>query len=396
MRCRGPMVHAAPLLAVLVGSACGRPAPAPIPRSEGEVEDGTWAHVLRFDGDIGVRGIVAPERVEPGSTFTVSFVVEGIAPGTAARVGAWPPRPVSRQVALGGQGAPPVEVPLDPRVFMQTLELSAGEQRVELSLPAPWHSRQVVVTLELLDGDRRVPAIDGPRREDGLAMLAMIDVPVRPTAVVAVPMASPPQLDGKLDEPGWSEAVAHPMVHSLDGEPYDERPSTVRWAWDAEALYVGASIEDPDVWSEYTEHDDPLWKQEVFEVFVFGDAERRGYLELQVSPRGTTFDARFEQYRKGDEAWDGRWRAAVDLRGTVDERRDRDEGWSAELAIPWDEICAHTEVTCPPQAGQQFVVNAFRFERAPKRPPVGVALSPPRVPDFHAPKNAAVLELGGA
>jgi hypothetical protein len=293
-------------------------------------------------------------------------------------------------------GAPPVDVPMDARARFIEQAVVVGEQTVTLTLPAPWHPRQVLLTLALLDGDDLIPATGGPRRNDGVATLALVDVLARPTAVLAVAMPSPPTIDGRLDEPGWSHAVAHPLVHSLDGEPYHERPGAVRWAWDAQALYVAVEIEDPDVWSDYTKHDDPLWKQEVFEVFIFGGPQRQDYLELQVSPRGITFDARFERYRKGDEDWDGLWRAAVDLRGTLDQRRDRDDGWSAELALPWAELCEHTEVTCPPQAGQHFTVNAFRFERPHKRAPVGLALSPPRVPDFHAPENAAVLELGGA
>jgi len=376
--------------------ACGEPAPSPTPVVAGPAEPGTWAHALGFEGGVRITGVVTPVEVEPGQPVAVGFTVNDAGKGRRFRVGLWPPRPASRQVAQGGQGAPPVEVPVDPRARFETVEPSeAGEVSVELVLPAPWHAAQAVLTVELLDGDRPVPAVDGPRREDGRGMLGVVDVPVRPTAVVAVPMPAPPTLDGRLDEPGWAAATVYPLVGSLDGEPYDARPGVVRWAWDAEALYVAVEIDDPDVWSEYTQHDDPLWKQEVFEVFVFGDAERRGYLELQVSPRGTTFDARFERYRKGDEAWDGTWRAAVSLRGTVDDRRDRDEGWSAELALPWPELCEHTEITCPPRAGQHFVVNAFRFERPRGAAPVGLALSPPRVPDFHAPENAAVLELGG-
>ncbi|MCH9683329.1 MAG: carbohydrate-binding family 9-like protein, partial [Deltaproteobacteria bacterium] len=222
----------------------------------------------------------------------------------------------------------------------------------------------------------------------------LVDVERRPVKILAIPMATPPQLDGRLDEPGWAGAHAHPMVHSLDGEPYEDRPGRVRWAWDAEALYVGAEIDDPDVWSDYESRDDPLWNQEVFEVFVFGDDRRVGYLELQVSPRGVTFDARFERYRKGKPEWNGRWRSAVDVRGTLDQRRDRDQGWSVEVAIPWDEICEHTEVQCPVAAGDSLRINAFRFERPRKANPVGLAVSPPLVPDFHAPENAAVLKLG--
>lgn len=363
---------------------------------EGPSGAGAWSHAIELEGGVTLEAIVAPDAVEPGATLDVDLQVVGPAHGLRARVTAWPPRAGARQVARGGVGAPPVEVPLDPRARVLELPLEAGPMHVRLPIPDPWYPSQVLVTLEVLAGDRRVPAIAGPRREDGVPMLALVDVPARPPRVVAVPMPAPPVLDGRLDEPGWAAATPYPMVHSLDGEPYLDRPSRVRLGWDAAALYVGAEIDDPDVWSEYGRHDDPLWNQEVFELFVLGDAERRGYLELQVSPRGTRFDARFERYRKGDEAWDGGWQAAVELRGTLDDRRDRDQGWSAELRVPWDEICAHTEVTCPPAPGQTLRINAFRFERPHEQPAVGLALAPPRVPDFHAPELSAVLELGGS
>ncbi|MCX4240056.1 carbohydrate-binding family 9-like protein [Paraliomyxa miuraensis] len=393
-------------LALVLTTACGEPVRLPHPIVEAELPAGGWSHAVRFRGGVRIDDVRAPDQVAPGEGLPVSFVVHGPAQGLRARVVAWPPRAGARQVALGGVGAPPVDVPLDPRASVLEVPLTEGTQSLEFTLPRPWFPSQVLVTLELLDGDARIPVEEGPAREDGRAMLALIDVTPRPALVQAVPMSSPPVLDGRLDEPGWAAAVAHPLVHSLDGEPYDERPGTVRLAWDAQALYLGAEIVDPDVWSDLVQHDDPLWNQEVLELFVFGAAKQgelqrgrasrqSGYLELQVSPRGVTFDARFEHHRKGDEAWDGTWRSAVDLRGTLDERRDRDEGWSAELAIPWTEICAHTDVTCPVGAGQTLRINAFRFERPEGRPPVGLALSPPRVPDFHASEHAAVLELVG-
>ena len=311
------------LLACLV-PACGEPAPAPLPVVQEAVAEGGWSHGLRFSNGVIVDAIATPELVEPGEVFRVTWRAAGSVEGLRARVGAWPPRAGSRQVAVGGQGAPPVEVPLDPRTRFVELPLEAGEASVELTLPEPWHPAQVLLTLELLAEDERIAAVDGPRRHDGVAELGLVDVVARPTMVEAVAMPTPPTIDGRLDEPRWAEAVAHPMVHSLDGEPYGARPSTVRWAWDDQALYVGAEIDDPDVWAELVRRDDPLWNEEVFEVFVFGDERRQDYLELQVSPRGTVFDARFERYRKGEPSWNGAWRSAVDLRGTLDERSDRD------------------------------------------------------------------------
>lgn len=401
----GPRRLAA-LAGVMLAStlACADPPAPAVPVIEGPsdaTEPGAWAQALEFEGGVIIDAIATPDAVEPGQPLRVDLRVQGPVEGLRARFIVSPPRAAARQVARGGVGAPPVELPLDARARVTQAPLAAGAQSIELPVPDPWFPPQLLVTLELLDGDRRVPAHAGPRREDGVAMLALVDVPARPPTIVAAPMPAPPVIDGRPDDPGWAAAEAWPLVHSLDGEPYPDRPGTVRLAWDANALYVAAEITDPDVWSEYARRDDPLWNQEVFELFVFGDAERRGYLELQVSPRGTVFDARFARYRKGDEAWNGRWQAAVDLRGSLDDRRDRDEGWSAELSIPWAEICEHTETSCPPSPGQTLRINAFRFERpqgseAHPPAPVGLALAPPRVPDFHAPELSAVLELGGA
>ncbi|MEX1363069.1 MAG: carbohydrate-binding family 9-like protein [Nannocystaceae bacterium] len=396
MSCSHSSVWPGPLLVGGLLLGCGDPPPEPIPVVTDPGPAGAWNHEVRFEDGVVLREPTTPEQAEPGQPLRITWQASGPVEGRRARLGAWPPRAGSRQVAVGGQGAPPVEVPVDPRARFVEVPLHEGEGAAELTLPSPWHSAQVLLTFELLDGDARIPAVEGPRRHDGVAELALVDVVRRPTAIEAAAMPTAPTLDGRLDEPGWAAAVAVPMVHSLDGEPYDARPSTVRFGWDAEALYVGAEIVDPDVWSEYPQRDDPLWNQEVFEVFVFGDDRRRDYLELQVSPRGTVFDARFERYRKGEPAWNGQWRSAVELRGTLDQRRDRDEGWSAELAIPWSEICEHTEVRCPVAAGRTLRLNAFRFERPRGAAPVGLAVSPPLVPDFHAPENAAVLELGGA
>jgi len=396
-----------PLVMIAGAPACAEPPVVPVPVVEGPTEPGepgspaAWAHAIEFEGGVIMDAIATPDAVAPGDSLRVDVRVQGRADGLRIRAIAWPPRAGARQVAQGGVGAPPWEVPLDPRARVVEQPLALGAEAIAIPVPDPWFPPQLLVTLELLDGDRRVPAIAGPRREDGVAMLALVDVPARPPTVVAAPMPVPPVLDGRIDDPAWIAAEPWPLVHSLDGEPYDERPATVRLGWDAAALYVAAEITDPDIWSEYGRRDDPLWNQEVFELFVFGDAERRDYLELQVSPRGTVFDARFARYREGDEAWNGRWEAAVDLRGTLDDRRDHDEGWSAELAIPWAEICEHTEASCPPSPGQTLRINAFRFERpqgpqGDARPAVGLALAPPRVPDFHAPELAAVLELGGA
>ena len=59
---------------------------------------------------------------------------------------------------------------------------------------------------------------------------------------------------------------------------------------------------------------------------------------------GTVYDTKLDKpYRDGgrrDDAWtlDG-MKLAVHVDGTINDDRDRDRGWTAELAIPWTALC---------------------------------------------------------
>jgi hypothetical protein len=299
-------------------------------------------------------------------------------------------------VALGGVDAPAPTLPPDPRSVFVDVQ-GAGEVAASLELPAPFHASTAMITLQR----PRAPAIAGPRTRDGRAILALPDVAPVPTHAEAV--RGTIAVDGTLDDPAWADAPRHPLTRSLDGEPVvlgarregdpGLPPTEVAFAWDDRNLYIGAVLPDADIRGTFEAHDDELWNEEAFEMFVFGDAERTRYLELQLSPRGVTFDKRFTAHRVGEEAWTSTWTTAVQVDGTIERAKDRDTGWTLEAAIPWAEICEHTEVSCPPAPGATLRVNAFRLERPRKGDPVALSLSPTRVPDFHAPENSAVLRL---
>lgn len=379
--------------------ACGESVPSRSAlKLTAERPPGVSADRWTFRDGAVLSGLVVPvDPVEPGTSVNVAFHVSVAG---QFEVSVSPPRAAAREVALGGPNAPPPVVPPDARTRSVRVE-GEGLLEVEVPIPAPWHPRTAVITVRRIRGGRTASVVEGPRRRDGVGVLAVVDVVPTPTAVAAT--RGTPAVDGTLDEALWSSAVRSPLVDSLAGEPSrlgatgedgpSWGPTDVAFAWDDAFLYVAAWLPDHDVRGTYTERDDPIWKQEVFELFVFGDDRRADYLELQVSPRGVQFDARFERYRKGDESWNGSFKAPVAVRGTVEMPRDRDEGWTTEFAVPWSDICMHTEVECPPRAGQQMRVNAFRLERPRKGPTVGLALSPTHVPDFHAPENSAVLEL---
>ncbi len=345
---------------------------------------------FRDGGRVLVRA-TAPDPAVPGEPVLLSLALQG--PAATLRVGLFPPRVGGRELVLGsGIDREDQRRPDDDRVVVQELPAATGELELSLPLPQPWHPRTAMITLERFDGAGRIDAVAGPRTRDGLGTAALLRVATTPSAAAAARTAVPVAIDGVLDDAVWATAPALRLVESLDGEP--ALPRTVaQLAWDETALYLAVTGEDDDVWSEYGRRDEPLWKQEAIELFLFGDASRQRYLELQLSPRGVAFDARFERYRKGDEDWDGSWRGAAVVDGTVDRRDDRDRAVVVEFAVPFAEICANTATRCPPQPGDVLRINVFRLDRPRRGSPVALALSPTRVSDFHAPENAATLEL---
>lgn len=349
-----------------------------------------------------------PERLgSPGEPVIVQFDAEGLQ-DVQGRLGLLPPRGAARQeVAYEMPGQPD-----DPRsVWIDITIASDGPQRFELPPPgSSWHADWAVVALELRRGRTPVPVIAGPRSEmlsdgsralGGRAILGVVPVARRPTRVLAHELADgeAPTIDGKLDEPIWQRDGAV-LVHSRTGEPADDidarlgGPTKVWFAWDREHLYVAASLPDRDLYAPHKKRDDPLYRDEAFEIFIAGNASGDEYLEHQVSPRNVQFDAKFPKYRKGDERWDGTWQSAVQLDGDL-ERRGNDRGWTVELAFSWAELCKHSSVRCPAKADRSLRINVFRLDKPDRKTQVGLALSPTIEPDFHAWQNAAELVLTG-
>lgn len=148
-----------------------------------------------------------------------------------------------------------------------------------------------------------------------------------------------------------------PFVRA-DGSGPALQQTTVRIAHDGATLFVRFDCEDRDVWGTFEQRDDPLWQEEVVEVFLApGRADPIRYFELEVSPRGVLFDARIENpatdraRRVVDLAWDCpgiAWRAGL---------LSVPSGWRAELSIPWASLAPAGSIP------EVWRANFYRVER---------------------------------
>ena len=251
-------------------------------------------------------------------------------------------------------------------------------------------------------------AITGPDAKDNALAVISFDVdvsqvpppPPPPGQVTVAKATGPIVIDGKADEPAWAGATSAAMV-TAEGGPDVKGGTTAQLLWDDRFLYAFVSATDHDVWSDYTKADDTIWKQDVVELFIDADGNGRGYVELQVSPKNVQFDTWFAQGRGGptDLSFAAGMQTAVNVRGTLDNRDDEDEGWDAELAIPLEAVKgkdATMAVRVPPQPGDTWRLNVVRVDYPRGEAPAAAAWNRIRYTDFHSLDRMLSVQFAGA
>jgi hypothetical protein len=176
-----------------------------------------------------------------------------------------------------------------------------------------------------------------------------------------------------------------------DGSGPARQQTVARLCYNAQALYIRYDCDDRDIWGTYTRRDEPIYDEEVVEIFIGpGEADPVRYYEFQVSPNGVLLDARIynptsqRPELEVDTAWNCpgiRWHA---------ERDDAANSWSAVLVIPW------AAVAPPGDLPRVWRANLYRIERPRDADPEFGCWSPTMTEpaDFHKPAYFGRLELG--
>jgi hypothetical protein len=167
-----------------------------------------------------------------------------------------------------------------------------------------------------------------------------------------------------------------PMRRSTDGSQ-PRLPTQFAVYADSGCLNVLFHAQDDDVVATYLGHDQPLYQEDVVEVFLAPRDVTR-YYEIEVNPLGTTFDARVDSPEgvratmKIDVGWDcaGLFAAVKKVEDVVD----------TIVRIPFDSID-----TRPPAPGTEWRGNFFRIDRSRSHGDEFSAWQPTmkNPPDFH-------------
>jgi uncharacterized repeat protein (TIGR03806 family) len=209
----------------------------------------------------------------------------------------------------------------------------------------------------------------------------------------------PIEIDGKADEAAWQQAESIDKFGQSWLKENAKPPKTAtkaRLLWDRDNLYFFAELEDHDLFGDIVEHDGRTWLNDVFEMFFRPDENKPAYYEFQINAAGTMLDIYFQ--RKGipfDQAKiDGefKWKSAVVRRGSLDNRTDRDEGWTVEGRIPWDDF---SRTGGRPAEGDVWRFALCRYDYTLNEKPELSSSAPLTQPSFHQLEDYARLKFVG-
>lgn len=181
-------------------------------------------------------------------------------------------------------------------------------------------------------------------------------------------------IDGKLDDADWQRVPFTEDFADISGFefPKPKYRTRAKILWDDDYIYFGAEMEEPYVTGSLTHHDDIIYRDNDFEVFIDPDGDGINYYEYEMNALNTTMDLFMPKaYRDGGDYlmqynFEG-LRSAVNIQGTLNDSTDQDRGWSVEIAIPRKNFMrGGTNLL---KEGQCWRVNFSRVEHLKKKGP---------------------------
>ena len=189
-----------------------------------------------------------------------------------------------------------------------------------------------------------------------------------PKGYVVQHTSQPLTLDGSLRESDWQKAAWTTDFVDIEGaaKPLPTFRTRVKMLWNDSTLFIAATLQEPQIWATQTHHDDIIYKDNDFEVFIDPDNNTHQYFEVEVNAINKIFDLYLPKpYRNQGDAlisWDvAGLRSGVAIDGTLNQAQDQDKSWTVELAIPLRAVRMGFPFN-PPTEGTLWRINFSRVE----------------------------------
>ena len=180
---------------------------------------------------------------------------------------------------------------------------------------------------------------------------------------------TPPKIDGRLDDAAWKRAPWTDYFVDIEG-PVKSAPrfrTRAKMLWDDRYFYVAAEIEEPHPWATLTAHDSVIFREHDFEVFIDPGSDGHNYFEFEINALNTSWDLFLPKPYKGGGSADNSWeipglKTAVHVNGVLNDPLKRSQGWTVEIAFPWEGFAHGGYRASRPRLGEQWRVNFSRVE----------------------------------
>jgi hypothetical protein len=272
-----------------------------------------------------------------------------------------------------------------------------------MNLPQPTQNARCQSNLALMISLLAVLCFTSAARADDSTNSTGSRFPCNPEEIAhytAYRVNEPIRVDGRLNEKSWKAAPRSPrFIDIITGQrtQYDTRAALV---WDDKNLYVAYWVEEPNVQATFTKHNSPIYENNDVEIFISG---KDAYYEFEINALNTVYEAFFmwaDTYesdgysqvpefaqsnslvkpfngvgytnhprglRYGSWAWDfpGK-QTAIHIDGTLNNDKDKDRGWTVELAFPWQGmkwLAKGDGRSLPPRDGDVWRIDLSRFNQ---------------------------------
>ncbi|MCE5250433.1 SUMF1/EgtB/PvdO family nonheme iron enzyme [bacterium] len=192
----------------------------------------------------------------------------------------------------------------------------------------------------------------------------------KPRHYVIYRASGPVVIDGRITEKAWQDA---PWTEPFEDaqSPYCPEPwkmTRAKIVYDDENIYFAAQLQEENVWGHITRRDSIVYYDNDFEIFIDPTADAVNYFEYEMTCLNTMFDMWHENDNYRNALADGTFdspgcRHAVNVQGTLNYHYDTDDGWTAEVKIPFADLKAYNPaMSLPVRRGDMWRFNFSRVE----------------------------------
>jgi predicted TIM-barrel fold metal-dependent hydrolase len=186
-----------------------------------------------------------------------------------------------------------------------------------------------------------------------------------PSRVASVRPTEDFEVTGDGSSEAWKKAEWVPLNPRAPGGPAAE--TRVKLLYSRKGLYVLMAAADRKITATIREDFEDLWKQDVFEVFLWPDERDPVYFEYEISPLNRelpilvpNLGGEFLGWRPWHYEGNRRTRKATSATGGPAESGANVTGWKAEVFFPYELLVPLRNV--PPRAGTRWRANFYRMD----------------------------------